>query len=136
LERLKQRSGLYDPSVVDALGRILEGEEDWEEKQVRLQDLLSTLPEPEALWESKATRAGGLLDCVTRMILAEDVLSHDGALLLGKGQEITVRLLERLRNCAHNVGVQEPIRILVPLGEATRQERGKSEPTKLSASTF
>jgi response regulator RpfG family c-di-GMP phosphodiesterase len=112
--RLKQRSGWYDPSVLDALGWILGEEVAWEKKQIGVGELLSTLQEPEAPWVMKETRTGCLINHITRMILAEDVLSDEGALLLSKGLEITPRLLERLRNYARKVGVREPIRILVP----------------------
>ncbi|MGQ9485517.1 MAG: hypothetical protein ACUVSA_11265 [Desulfosoma sp.] len=49
------------------------------------------------------------------MIVGQDVWSSKGVLLIKKGPEITPALLERLRNFAKTVGVQEPIRVLLPV---------------------
>lgn len=48
------------------------------------------------------------------MILAEDVSSAVGILLVAKGQEVTPSLKARLRNIADTTGFKEPIRALVP----------------------
>jgi response regulator RpfG family c-di-GMP phosphodiesterase len=98
LEHMRQRSGWYDPSVLDALEQVVEDEVDWEERPVRIRDLLDVMPQPDFLRET--------------MIFAEDVMSQDEAILLRKGQKITPSVLERLRNHAEHVGVREPIRIL------------------------
>lgn len=113
LEQLRRRSGWYDPGVLDALERVLREEIAWEEREIEVGDLLSTMLKSDAAWEMNEIRAGCLLNSTTRMILAHDVLSDDGALLLSKGQEITSGMLERLRNYAHKVGIREPIRILL-----------------------
>src|SRR5207249_9139537 len=86
-ERLKQRDGWYDPSVIDALGRVLGTEIAWEAREFRLGELLSSSQEPNT-WKMKEIRAGCLINHNTRMILAEDVLSNEEELLLSKGQEI------------------------------------------------
>jgi hypothetical protein len=51
------------------------------------------------------------------MLLAEDVLSLKGTLLVSKGQEITLVLMTRLRTYADIGGVREPIKVLVPPAE-------------------
>ena len=47
------------------------------------------------------------------MILDEDVISQDGLLLAPKGQNVTTLMLERLSNFVHEVGVVEPIHVVV-----------------------
>ena len=48
------------------------------------------------------------------MVTEQDVLSTAGGLLATKGQTIDGTFLERLRNFAGGVGVQQPIRVLSP----------------------
>jgi hypothetical protein len=50
-----------------------------------------------------------------QMILAEDVKTLNGQLLISRGQEVTWALKERLNNFAAAAGVKEPIRVFVPL---------------------
>ena len=57
-------------------------------------------------------------DLRENMIIAEDVTTMDGTLLVGKGQEATPSLCERLRNFARNKNVEEPLRVLVPAAGA------------------
>ena len=47
------------------------------------------------------------------MILDEDVISQDGLLLAPKGQNVTTLMIERLSNFVHEVGVVEPIHVVV-----------------------
>lgn len=51
------------------------------------------------------------------MVLADDVRTRAGALLISRGHEVTYGLLAHLRNYAKTVGVAEPIRV-----EATGEE--------------
>jgi len=48
----------------------------------------------------------------------EDVLTHDGLLLLSKGQQLTGAHLQRLRTFSESTGVPEPIEVLVEEEEA------------------
>ncbi len=48
------------------------------------------------------------------MILDQEVVAANGVLLVGRGQEVTFALIQRLRNFARGVGVPEPIRVLCP----------------------
>jgi DNA-binding response OmpR family regulator len=52
-----------------------------------------------------------LIELLPQMVLEQDVRSRDGNILVGKGQEITRAMLERLHNFAQRTGVQEPIRV-------------------------
>ena len=49
----------------------------------------------------------------TSMILDEDVISQDGLLLAPQGQNVTTLMIERLSNFVHEVGVVEPIHVVV-----------------------
>lgn len=51
---------------------------------------------------------------LTSMIIAQDVYSKNGILLVGKGQEVTVPVMERLRRFSQGIGIEEPIRVLLP----------------------
>jgi len=57
-------------------------------------------------------------DIATGMILDQDVRSKEGVLLVAKGQEISISVLERLRRLSQKGNVEEPIRVLVPTSEA------------------
>jgi response regulator RpfG family c-di-GMP phosphodiesterase len=50
-----------------------------------------------------------LKDIHQGMRVAEDVRTRTGVLLVSRGQEMSISLLERLRNFAETAGVQEPI---------------------------
>jgi response regulator RpfG family c-di-GMP phosphodiesterase len=47
------------------------------------------------------------------MIFSEDVKSAKGLLLIARGQEVTHSLLERVRNFSPELGIAEPIRMIV-----------------------
>ncbi|RLB44109.1 MAG: histidine kinase [Deltaproteobacteria bacterium] len=86
---LISRNGKYDPKVLRALEMTLGLEVKYEIKEIRVGQLVSG------------------------MILAEDVCSTEGRLLVSKGQEISPALCERLKNVAHISAIREPIRVLV-----------------------
>lgn len=98
LKELRQREGWYDPVVLDAFEAVL----DVSARYVVKEELLHRL------------RA--------KMILAEDVRSFNGKLLISRGQEVTLALKERLKSFAGVEGVKEPIRVFVPLGIADNQK--------------
>lgn len=50
-------------------------------------------------------------DIIIGMIVEDDVIAKNGALLTPKGQEITWAVLQGLKNFAKKVGVKEPIRV-------------------------
>jgi hypothetical protein len=47
------------------------------------------------------------------MFFDEDVKSAKGLLLIARGQEVTPGLLERIRNFSFELGIHEPIRMVV-----------------------
>jgi hypothetical protein len=48
------------------------------------------------------------------MVLAEEIRTKTGVLLIDKGHEVTWVLMERLHRFAQKVGIVEPFRVLVP----------------------
>jgi len=94
LGRMSQRAARYDPSVLAALQAAYRVEVPCEVRRVRVADLTGA------------------------MIIAEDVRSATGLLLVSRGQEATPSLRERLKNLARLVGVQEPIRVMIPVRPA------------------
>ncbi|MEN6439514.1 MAG: HD domain-containing phosphohydrolase [Syntrophobacter sp.] len=88
---LKSRSGIYDPRVLAALEALVVAEEGF---------------------ESRAVTVAQLRD---EMILAQDVTTIDGRLLLVSGYQVNKTMRERLRNFAVKPGVKEPIHVLVPI---------------------
>ena len=69
-------------------------------------------PEP-----SYRRAAVGLAELKVGMVVDENVDSHTGMLLLGKGREITGPILQHLRRFHETTGVVEPIHVLIPLAE-------------------
>lgn len=91
LSQLRQRRGCYDPKILDVLEKVIGLEAKYEARSARIHELRE------------------------RMILAEDLRNLRGILIITKGQELTRPLLAHLRNFAYRGGVQEPIRVIVPL---------------------
>lgn len=89
LATMQARSGRYDPKLLDVFIR------------------LKSDSAPRGLVEValSSARAGS--------ILARDVTSNTGVLLVARGQEVTVGLLHRLRNLPKGA-VREPIAVFVP----------------------
>ena len=99
---LRLRRGEYDPSVLESLEAVVGFDEAAEIKDLALKDL----------------SAG--------MILADDLFSTDGTLLVSKGQEVTISLRERLKNFAQNGRITGILRVLC----MTRHQRAIALPTK------
>ena len=90
VKRLRKTPERYDPKVLNALTSTIS----IGEKAV-VQEL--------ALNELKGT-----------MVLADDIRTTEGALLVSKGQEVTWPLIARLRNFSRTKHIHEPIRVIVP----------------------
>ncbi|NOY91911.1 MAG: response regulator [Deltaproteobacteria bacterium] len=96
-DTLASRAKSYDPRVLQAL---------FSRRQTAPQKVLRELL-------AKEIRAG--------MVIAEDVMTDNGAVLLAKGIEVTEALRMRLANFASRGSVQEPLRAYVI--EAPAEER-------------
>jgi response regulator RpfG family c-di-GMP phosphodiesterase len=91
-DEIKRRGDWYDPSIVAALAEVLASDETkYELRSVSVNDL------------------------GPNMILAEDIRSTTGVLLVAKGQEVAASLSMRLANFVLKTGIQEPINVFVPI---------------------
>jgi hypothetical protein len=89
LIELSGRVGWYDPQILEKVGNIRGSHAPVSIRDVRMRDL------------------------TTMMTLAEDVNTVDGSLVVGKGQEVTPSLCERLKNFSRSRKIKEPIRVIV-----------------------
>ncbi|MEZ4388104.1 MAG: response regulator [Candidatus Krumholzibacteriia bacterium] len=91
VDLIRTRKRLYDPAVVDAYERLAKkGGLDFRTRGLTVEELR------------------------TGMMLSDDVVLTSGAMLVPKGQEITVGLLERIKNFDQSGAVAEPIWVRVP----------------------
>jgi response regulator RpfG family c-di-GMP phosphodiesterase len=91
LVTLGERTGAYDPELLAAFSALVGARQQVEV----IRDLTLAALKP-------------------GMVFVDDVRSRTGALLIGRGHEITPSLLERIRNFSQNLGVREPLRVSVP----------------------
>lgn len=85
------RHGAYDPELLARFGqRVSEEQRVREIRELRLEDV----------------RPG--------MTFVEDVILTNGLLIVAKGSEVSLPLLERLQNFAKNRSVREPVRVFLP----------------------
>jgi response regulator RpfG family c-di-GMP phosphodiesterase len=90
VEEIRSRDGRYDADVLEALARIVAAERQCEYTTVGVEDL------------------------TTPMILAEDVRTTSGLLLIAKGQEVNPTLCERLRNFVQMGEIVDRFRVFIP----------------------
>ena len=90
LARLKKSANRYDPKILTILDSLIEKKPSIAVRKLPLRELRGT------------------------MILAEDLFTVDGVLLVSKGQEITWPLLARLKNFSKSKHIREPIKVIVP----------------------
>ncbi len=91
LARLKRHAEWYDPDVLGALERAVGADVPMDVREVRIKEL------------------------TIGMILAADVITQNGALVVCNGQEVTSSLHQRLLNFVANGGVvTEPLEIFAP----------------------
>ncbi|HDL18229.1 MAG TPA: response regulator [Bacteroidetes bacterium] len=94
LQILENRNGVYDLSILHLLKRIvLAKKTDQHVKSVKLAQL------------------------TPNMIFEEDVKSDRGVLLISRGQEAGVIMIERLKNYAKTSGIKQPILVSVAAGK-------------------
>ena len=87
-ETLKGRSGHYDPKIMGVLKKVIENENQKILKEVDVEEL----------------EAG--------MIIAQDILTKHGTRVASKWQELTITVLERIKNIANYPGIPGPIKII------------------------
>jgi len=92
LLQLRSESGLYDPLVLSSFEKVLGTEAKFDRQALSVAELKE------------------------KMILDEDIWSLDGTKkILSQGYELTPTILEHLRKFQNLFGVQEPIKVMVPL---------------------
>ncbi len=91
LTELKKRPETYDPQIVEAIVGL------------------------EISPAENRRHAVNVSELAPKMILDQDVFSRKGGLLVTKGQEVTLTVREYLRRWSNGVGVEEPIRVLIPV---------------------
>lgn len=93
-DRLRERTGWYDPAVLDGLSRLID----------RPAELVSAVV--------------GVGELTPRMVLAEDLYSDTGALLLKRGVTINEPIRLRLDGLVAKGSVSRRVRVLVPRAAA------------------
>lgn len=96
---LMSRRGKYDPVVLDAIATIC-GPRPPETKEMRLGDL------------------------AVGMVLASDVTTRSGTLLVSRGHPVTAQLIERLHNFDSKFGVVQPLVCELATSSETPPEAG------------
>jgi response regulator RpfG family c-di-GMP phosphodiesterase len=91
--RLSQERKRYGEELLSALGRMVLRQDGYSLRQVQREEL------------------------VPGMVLAEDLRTHRGALMLAKGLELSGYMLERLACLAKIHSIREPIAVLINDGE-------------------
>jgi response regulator RpfG family c-di-GMP phosphodiesterase len=91
VDHLRKRPGQYDPVVLDALEAVLVVERGYQVKLVKAIELQDA------------------------MILDQDLFTRDGRLLIARGYQVSQTMRERLKHWAQSPGIQEPIRVHVPV---------------------
>ena len=89
IELLKTKKGLYDPKILEILEEIIQ-------EEIRAQINIINV---------------NLKNLKEKMVLAADLLSTNGKLLLPKGIELTSFIITKLLNNAKNLGIKEPIKV-------------------------
>jgi len=103
LDTLRGRLGCYDPAIIESLAWVRGGAHEASPSLVR------------------ELQVGELKPC---MVFAADAKTVEGVLLVARGQEVTCSLMERLRNYDSEVGVKQPLRIVVR--DPSTQDRSRA----------
>jgi response regulator RpfG family c-di-GMP phosphodiesterase len=101
LEAIRERTGIYDPDIVEAVAGM---------RQIELQNRRVVEVEVTAV--------------LPGMVLAEDVRTVQGLLLVARGQEVSDRLVERLRNSRDLFEPRQQVHVVVTDPGGTAQEMG------------
>lgn len=100
LQKMLERKGRYDPAVIKAFIEVLQMEEQYILKKVKVSELIPF------------------------MIAAEAIESLNGILLLQKGSELSGNQVEKLNNLDKTYGVRQPISMLIPPAEVRIKKAG------------
>ncbi len=100
LDKMAENNGSYDSDILDALApAVLQ----YEQQSVMFDEL----------------RNG--------MILADHIPTKTGSTIIAKGQKVSQSSIARLRNIHKTTGIQEPIKVLVPLKKSNDEGEDKDQ---------
>ena len=85
---MKSQGSCYDPQILEIIERVIESDGDLETKEISVTQLAAD------------------------MVIAKDLYTASGVLLIGKGQVISSPLIERLINFWKNNEIPEKISVL------------------------
>ena len=100
LLRMLDRKGRYDPKVLRNFIEVLQMEDEYEFKQVRINELMPY------------------------MVTTEEIYSLSGMLLLRKGSELSLNQIEKMRYLDETYGVKQPFSVLVPPKKIREKKKG------------
>lgn len=103
-DTLRSRNGYYDPKLLEALAKLLGSDK-----------------------SGVVMRELKLREIDVGMAFGEDVRSSKGLLLIARGQQVTAGLQERVRNFSVELGVREPIRMILKSQNAEEQPTAEAE---------
>lgn len=103
-DTLRSRNGYYDPKLLEALAKLLGSDK-----------------------SGVVMRELKLREIDVGMAFGEDVRSSKGLLLIARGQQVTAGLQERVRNFSAELGVREPIRMILKSQNAEEQPTAEAE---------
>ena len=103
-DTLRSRNGYYDPKLLEALAKLLGSDK-----------------------SGVVMRELKLREIDVGMAFGEDVRSSKGLLLIARGQQVTAGLQERVRNFSAELGVREPIRMILRPQNAEEQPTAEAE---------
>jgi CheY-like chemotaxis protein len=91
IEAMRSRKGIYHPAILDAMASVERTEHKMEVRAINIRDIKAF------------------------MLADEEIRTKSGLLLMVKGQEVTKATLERLRSFHKTAGIEEPVRMQIPL---------------------
>jgi response regulator RpfG family c-di-GMP phosphodiesterase len=91
VRKMQIQNGLYDPSVLESLKNVI--------FQEKLQENCQKVK---------------IAELEENMIFDEDVKTDKGILLVSRGQEVSLVMIERLKNYSQTTGIREPILVILP----------------------
>lgn len=100
-KEMLSRKGVYDPKILKALEEFLGEEAKYEIKELPLKEILPG------------------------MIFGQEVKTKTGMLLLAKGHEANWGILLKLKKFAESIGIEEPIKVMIPVNIEEFQEDEK-----------
>jgi hypothetical protein len=106
--RLRSRPGVYNPDLLEALTSVQTPESNGDTQTARLRELE---PGSESNSDLRTVR---LRELEPGMVLDEDLRSPKGVCVLGKGQEITEGMIQRLMSVVHMIPEDSRFRVRVP----------------------